>query len=450
MATIFRPAPIGSPLDHRGQAGADKVPLYLAVALGYMLLLPPQLNLTIGTTALPPYRFMLIPAALYMMSRGLRGHFRFGWVDGLIVAATAWVCFALFMTTEAVEAFTAAFAQTTDIALAYFFGRFTIRSLKDLRAFLIMMAPGLAFVAAIMMIESVTHQLIIQKFFAQITGRSVPYRADARLGLFRAPGPFPHPILAGVFLASFLPLYFLVGVRGWPKILGIFAAFCSFFSVSSAALLGLVVGGGLIFYNWLSERIANLSWQLFFTMAAIFVFMAELGTKSGTYSLILRFAALNSTSSYNRVLIWEFGTQSVAKHPWFGIGYAEWERPSWMSASMDHFWLLVAVRFGLLPSVLIGVATALAVLGLARSAMLPASPTDKRALRAVAISLGVFAFGIVSVALWLSPHIWFFMLIGLSVSLAATQRDRFALMQAAIRQHRMELSSEISAPRTLG
>ncbi len=438
MATTFRPAPIGSPLARRGQAGSDNVPIYLAVALGYMLLLPPQLNLMIGTTALPPYRFMLIPAALYMISRGLRGQIRLGWIDALIVAATAWVCFALFMTTEAAEAFTAAFAQTTDIALAYFFGRFTIRSLRDLRTFLIMMAPGLFFVSAILVLESVSHQLIIQKFFSLITGRPIIYRADPRLGLFRAPGPFPHPILAGVFLVSFLPLYVLAGVRGWPKILGGIAAVCSFFTVSSAALLGLVVGGALIVYDWLSERIANLSWQFFFTMTAIVIFLAELGTKSGTYSLILRFASLNSVSSYNRVLIWEYGTKSVAKHPWFGIGYAEFERPSWMSASMDHFWLLVAVRFGLLPSVLIGLATALAVMGLARASMLPASPADKRALRAVAISLGVFAFGIVSVALWLAPHIWFFMLIGLSVSIAATHQQQAAFMRAALHRLREE------------
>lgn len=420
MATTFRPVPIGSPVARRMQAGSDNVPVYLAVALGYMLLLPPQLNLMIGTAALPPYRFMLIPAALYMMSRGLRGQIRLGWIDALIVAATAWVCFALFMTTEAVEAFTAAVAQTTDIALAYFFGRFTIRSLRDLRTFLIMMAPGLAFVGLALIAESLTHKRLIQDFAGLVTGRSAGYRIDVRLGLFRAPGPFPHPILAGVFLASFLPLYVLGGVRGWPKIAGVVAAVCSFFTLSSAALLSLVVEGGLIAYNWVSERFANLSWRLFFLVLGVMVFVAETATGSGTYGLLMRYASFNTLSSYNRVLIWQYGTQNVIKNPWFGLGYGDWERPAWMySSSMDHFWLLMAVRFGIIPAVLMAIVTIVTVFMLMRAAIVAPNYVDRRAYKGLAISLSVFGFGIISVALWLSAHIWFFMLIGLSVSVSA-------------------------------
>lgn len=420
MATIFRPAPYGTPVAGRGHAGSDNVPIYLAVALGYILLLPPQFNLMIGATALPPYRFLLIPATLYMLAKGLRGMVRFGWVDLMIVAAAAWVSFALFMTTEAEEAFTAAVAQTTDIALAYFFGRFTFRSIRDLRTFLILMAPGLAIIGAIMIAESLVHRRLIQEFAGMVTGNSAGYRNDVRLGLFRAPGPFPHPILAGLFLSSFLPLYILSGIRGWPKTLGIFAAICSFFSVSSAALLGLFVGFIFVGYDWLSERIVNFSWRLFCFGAAMFIFLAETATGSGSFGLIMRFASLNSVSSFNRVLIWEYGSKNVVKNPWFGIGYADWERPVWMhSSSMDHFWLLMAVRFGIIPSVLIALAVFFAVLMAARASM-TGEPSDRRILRGLAITLTVFAIGIVSVALWLSAHIWFFMLIGLCVSVASS------------------------------
>jgi len=400
-------------------AMSDKVPIYLAVVLGYMMLLPPQLNIVIGSTVLPPYRFLLIPAAVYMIASGLRGAIRFSWIDVIIVLATAWVCFALFVTTEAVEAFTAAFAQTTDIAFAYFFGRFTIRSLKDLRAFLILMAPGLAIVGLLLIAESLTHRRLIQDFAGLVTGRSAGYRIDVRLGLFRAPGPFPHPILAGVFLASFLPMYVLGGVRGWPKLAGIVAAVCSFFTLSSAALLGLVVGGALLAYNWLSERITNLTWQLFFVVTGVVVFVAETATGSGTYGLLMRYASFNTLSSYNRVLIWQYGTENVRKNPWFGLGYADWERPDWMhSSSMDHFWLLMAVRFGIIPSVLMAIATILTVVMLMRAATAAPSYFDRRAYKGLAISLGVFGLGIISVALWLSAHIWFFMLIGLAVSVS--------------------------------
>jgi hypothetical protein len=183
--------------------------------------------------------------------------------------------------------------------------------------------------------------------------------------------------------------------------------------------LGLVVGGALLAYNWLSERVTNLTWRLFFVVTGVLVFVAETATGSGTYGLLMRYASFNTLSSYNRVLIWQYGTQNVRENPWFGLGYADWKRPDWMnSSSMDHFWLLMAVRFGIIPSVLMAIATIVVVLMLMRAATAAPSYVDRRAYKGLAISLGVFGLGIISVALWLSAHIWFFMLIGLSVSVS--------------------------------
>ena len=39
------------------------------------------------------------------------------------------------------------------------------------------------------------------------------------------------------------------------------------------------------------------------------------------------------------------------------------------------------------------------------------------ALRGLAIAMAVFAFGIVSVSIWLSTQVWFHMMLGLCVSL---------------------------------
>lgn len=435
MATLMNPAALQTSTAGGGLTRSNNVPIYLAVFLAYVLLLPPHFNLQIGDTTLPPYRFILIPSVLYMVFAASRGGIKFGFVDATIVLATFWVCLALFMTTDSAGAFKASVAQTTDIAVAYFFGRFTLRSLRDLRFFLILLAPGLALVGALMMAEAFLHRRIIYDLATAVTGRSFPFRMDARLGLFRAFGPFPHPILAGLFMSSFLPLFMLSGLRGWPKIAGVFASFCAFFSLSSAALLGLVVGLVFITYDWLSERIQNLSWRVFLFFSAMFVLVAELATSAGTFGLVMRFASLNSVSAYNRVLIWDHGTRSVANYPWFGIGYAEWDRPSYMSSSMDHFWLLMAVRFGIIPAVLIAVATILAVVLLMRSSIAGGNHTDRRFVRGVAISLAVFGIGIVSVALWQSAHIWFFMLIGLAVSVAHAQYARANLERAAAAIH---------------
>jgi O-antigen ligase len=144
-------------------------------------------------------------------------------------------------------------------------------------------------------------------------------------------------------------------------------------------------------------------------------------SNSGFFNLMVRYASLNTVSAFNRVLIWQFGSRSVAEHPWFGIGYDDWDRPTWMqwdnSFSIDNFWLLIAMRFGLPVAVFLGIATLTAVGVLAwRSTRY--QPADARLMRGMAISLGVFALGIISVALWLIALAWFFVLVGVAVSLA--------------------------------
>lgn len=438
--TAYRPVPLRS-----------QTPIYLAVILGYLLLLPPQLNVSIGGSVLPPYRFFLIPAALYVVSRGLRGNFRLVWPDYLMMAATAWVCLAIFMTTEAVEAFTTAVAQSVDIGLAYFFARAVFREPRDLRLFLLMLMPGLAVMGAIIIVESVTHTHILQPLFARLTGKFFLMMPDERLGLMRAQGGFPHPILAGIFMASFLPLYWMSGVRGWPKLIGIIASISSFFTVSSAALLALTAGMALMVYNWVSERVTNATWRLFFVGAAILTFATELGTNSGTFNLLMRYAALNSGSAYNRVLIWRYGTQNVRENPWFGLGYGDWERPDWMVGSLDHYWLLLAMQFGIIPPVLIAIAMIIAIIVLSRETVY-GNLADRRLMRGLAIAMGVFGLGVISVSVWLSAQIWFFAMLGITVGIgsqAALRRSTVMDLQRRMlhQARRAGQRSEPSGPR---
>lgn len=422
------------PIQRPGNAG-----VYLAVALGYMIaLIPTQFNVNIFASVIPPYRFFLIAALLFVLAEAFRGRLRLGWPDFLMIAAAGWISLALFMTTEAAEAFTSVVAQGADILVAYFFGRTTIRTLRDFRLFLLLMLPGIAFVGAVMVIESVTHTHIIQGFASQVTGKPLMYGSSPRLGLLRARGPFPHPIGAGIFLACFLPLYWFAGFKGWTRLVGIVASLAGFFAVSSGALLVIVGGLGLIIYNWLSEKIVNLSWRMFFVLGGILTFALELGTNSGTVSLMIRVASLNSASGYGRIQIWRYGTANVEKNPWFGVGYGDWERPIWMPESIDNNWLMLAIQFGVLPPFLILGAVVLSLIALARKSEMSPWP-DRRFERGIAMSLALFAFGAGTVALWFSPQVWFFVLLGITVSLG--QQVRIQRPRQGVGPTRQELAN---------
>lgn len=390
--------------------------VYLAAALLYVMLLPPQLNLNLFGATFPPYRFFIILSTFYIFFSGLRGRFKMVLPDYLVIIATGWIWFSFYSNVGYPDLIIPAGGQTIDIGLSYFFARAAFRSPRDLRLFLLLIAPGLAVIAAIIFLESVLHTNLLQPLIAQIVGKQGFFPTHERMGLMRARGPMPHAILAGIFFASFLPLYWLSGLRGWPRTVGMIASFASFFTVSSAALLALTLSVALLIYNWLSERIANLSWRIFFMASGIFVFITELGTESGSFNLIMRYGSLNSASSYNRVLIWRYGTDNVKANPWFGIGYAEWERPTWLGRSLDHYWLKQAIEVGLIPPTLIALATILGIFALMRGSMRLARD-DKMALRSLAMAMSVFALGVISVSVWLSTQVWFHMMIGMSVSL---------------------------------
>ncbi|QZH76406.1 MAG: hypothetical protein JY451_07700 [Erythrobacter sp.] len=423
MASIPRDNPYLSASSFP-RAGFGGVPwlLLLATSMGYLLLFPPQVSVTIGPLILPAYRAALLGAVFIILAALFNGRLRICLPDLMILGAGVWMAFALSATMGFERASEGAGSQFVDCVIGYFFARTTLRSLTDLRMFLILLAPGLFLTGALIAAESLTGGYIVQPLFAALLGQADMLAAsigyNSRLGLLRAPGPFPHPILAGVFLGSFLTLYSFSAIRGWPKVVGFVAACCAFFTISSAALLVLMAGILTTLYNWASERVAILSWRNFVIVGSILFFVLELATKSGTYSLLVRFASFNSSSSYYRVLTWRYGSASVVEHPVFGIGFAEYERPAWMViSSIDHYWLLLAIQYGIMTPLLVLGAAAYAVVKLGvRSSQY--SLADRRLLRGTAVALAVFAMGAISVTLWQSTQVWFFMLLGIAVSLA--------------------------------
>lgn len=421
MATLF-PDP-GAAAVNLPRAYAPARPksadnlVYLAVALGYILLLPSPIRIDIAGSPLPPYRFLLIPAAFLVVKAFADRRLKLVLPDVFIIAASAWIVLAMFMNTGGLGAVTASIANTVDMALAYFFARLVFQTPRDLRLFLILMAPGLAVIAAILVIESVTHRPFVQETFRSIFGGAQFKRLNIRLGLLRAMGPFPHPILAGIFMASFLPLYAMSGIRGWPRWVGLVASGASFFTLSSAALLALVMNTLLTGYNWLTERVSNLSWKMFLLAGASIGLLLEFGTENGLFNFLTRYVALDTATARYRLRIWDYGTKNVAENFWFGRGYADWDRPVWMVFSVDHYWLQLAMQFGAVVPFIIAIGIAFAVINASRASSF--GPYDDRQLiRGAAISLAIFAFSVISVSIWLSSEVWFYMLAGICVSLS--------------------------------
>ena len=101
----------------------------------------------------------------------------------------------------------------------------------------------------------------------------------------------------------------------------------------------------------------------------------------------------NPQTADGRLVILEYGSAEVARHPIFGIGLNDWVRPWYKKASVDDPWLNYAMRFGLPSLVLLVAALGISCSRIAMPSTLTRRERDYRtghliALAGITIALG--------------------------------------------------------------
>ncbi len=395
--------------------------------LFYATLMPPELRLDIQDQTLYAPRlvtFLLLPWVIHRLASGA---IQVRLPDYLMMIGTVWMIVSFVAFYDFDEGFVRGSALAFDVAAGYLIARISIRNSTDFLRFLILIVPGVLGVGLIMMVESVSHNHIIRPLSAEVfgplplyldgneVGRVSEFGKEIRLGLMRAGGPFSHPILGGLFMASMLPIYFYSGLRRWPLWIGAASGFFAVFSGSSAAFLALLMAIGLIGYDWMQKRVALLNWSYFVIAVAGAMSVIQVLSQNGLVSIIVRFTLNPQTGQFRR-LIWDYGVRSVENHPLFGIGYTEYERALWMPPTVDNHWLMLGIRHGLITPVLFALACGLIIYRMAKISGTQ-SETGRRFYVGYAISLFVFAIMGFTVAFFGSVQYWFYILMGVGMSL---------------------------------
>jgi len=321
-------------------------------ALVIALTMPSETSVYVGSLRLSPYRILLI--ITLFPSLNLLLSYRVGAphiVDFLMIAHSLWVLLAFVVNEGLGQGFESGGIYIVESLGAYLVGRCWIRTRRDFEAFcrlVFFMVLGMLFFT---IPESLTGvHFIKQAFQAALGGGGIPY-IEPRLGLTRAFGSFDHPILYGTFCATTVAAtYYVVcsakiGTRQLVTMSAVGLA--TFLSLSSGAFVAMGIQGFLIAWDRLTRGISN-RWTMLGGLFALgWIFLSLLSNRS-PIKVFISYMTFSAHSAYNRILIWEYGTKEVARHPLFGIGFADWQRPDWMhSSSMDNFWLVTAVRYGL-------------------------------------------------------------------------------------------------------
>lgn len=324
------------------------VPLVLLVLA---FLMPPETSVALGSLRLSPYRVILlitvVPNLFYILS-GKAGPLN--GVDLAILAHSVWCIIALGAYGGPQQALESGGIYFVECFGAYAMGRRYIRSIADFQALSILIALVVCLQLAVALPESLTHQHFVRDTFRAILGGPGLVFIEPRMGLARAYGSFEHPILFGVFCSmAFATAWYaakpkLSTFKGWAICACIILA--SFVSLSAGpwTMLGMQIM--LIAWDRMTRGMPG-RWGILGAGVVLMLVVISMLSNRSPIKVFISYASFSAQSSYNRVLIWEYGTAEVGRHPIFGIGLGEWVRAPWMSSSMDNFWLVIAVRYGL-------------------------------------------------------------------------------------------------------
>lgn len=392
------------------------------ISLFILCLLTP-IGISVGPIRLTPYNLFLLIGCLPLVT---------GWFqrkyspiilpDVLILSFVVWA--AICMSVNHGLAIEPISVHVLTTFVAYLAGRQLIRNEAAWRHMLLTVVVAVTLYLPFILLEVATGQNLVLDA-ASIFGKSIrQVHISGRMGLFRAQGAFEHPILLGIFSSSLFALFIYTFTGPRARVLCLAGAASSIsstlLSLSSGPLLGLNLQLGFMLWNR-ALRLVKRRWWILAGMVVVMYIAVDLMSTKSPFHVFVNNLTFSRTSSYNRILIWQFGTQNIWNNPIFGLGLNDWVRPRWMHGSMDNFWLVQAVRYGLPGSLLVASAVATVLRRLAT-----AECVDER-LRTIRtglmFSLTATCVAISSVHLWNQTYVWFTFLLGSSAWLG-TQRTR--------------------------
>ena len=317
--------------------------LLLAVFL-LTLLLP--VFFYIGELRLSPYRvFLLLAFVPFLMRWAAGGAGRLVPGDVLIGLQCVWIGVAI-VANHGTTRIPYAGITVLEAFGGYLAGRVLIRSAADYLTFFRYFTVGLAVLLPFVIVEMLTARLIISEALdGMFSTFPKVWSTEKRLGFYRAQAVFEHTILWGVFASlAVANLFYLYRASLVKSVLfSGFATGVTFTSLSSAPLLSVILQFGMIGWGWVTRN----AWWTLVILAAIAYVAVDLASNRTPITILISYT-FNPVSGWMRIHIWNFGSAEVWRNPVFGIGLKDWIRPAWLySASVDNFWLVVAMRYGI-------------------------------------------------------------------------------------------------------
>lgn len=323
---------------------------WLPVFLILSLLLP--VYFFIGPIRLTLYRLILMIAIIPLCVRFFSSGKPIYGFDILIILSFLWSALSLSVLHGLGTTIETSAIYIIEGLGAYLATRVLVTNRRTFRTLIVAFYFSVLALIPFAIYEAITGQPIlldVLRKFLPVPGSIVQ---DKRLGLERAQVVFEHSILFGVYCSSVFGLVYYVLNRSGGSFVGIIRLslvfFASILSVSTGALLAIFVQTFFIIWDRATAmmKIPKRWWLLASGFFALYV-LIDLFSHRSPFHVFVNYLTFSSRSAYNRILIWEFGTETIIDTPIFGIGLGRWLGPGWMGDSIDNFWLLLVMRYGI-------------------------------------------------------------------------------------------------------
>jgi len=361
-------------------------------------------TIQIGPLVLSPSRMLLLLVVVPLFVRLIMGRYgRPMLIDGLMVCHVIWQ-FVAVSANGVGSAVQFVGSNGLEFFGGYLVARCGIRSREDFIAFVKFFFWIIVFSLPFALLEVQSGRPVLPNFFSSLGLNGLrDVHAEARLGMERAQVFMAHPIHYGLFCSMALALV-LIGLaneisRSKRLLMAgvIFAG--TVMSVSSGALLPLIIQSALICWAAISHKMKSRWWILLGILTPIYLLLEILSDRPA-YLAILTQLAFSAHNVYWRTIIFEWGAQNLADNPIFGLGLRDWVRPVFMrSSSVDNFWLLTGMRFGWPGLLFLATAVLIALVQIIRRPFGPDHPLRNIRLAWVIVMISL----ILSLA---TVHVW--------------------------------------------
>ena len=299
---------------------------------------------------------------------------------------------------------------------AYLAGRVLVRGAADYRALFRYIVGCLVALLPLALVESLLGKRLLLDIVGKVLVVDYP-RFERRLGLARVSLGFAHSIHLGVICSlAVANVYYLHRDRFLRslRVTG-FVLFMLFLALSSGPMLSAAVQIAMIGWDR-TLRFIRGHWMIGVFVGVVTLAVLQLALTGGLVGYMVNEVIFSSYAGNNRIAIWQYGSAEVLRHPLFGIGLGDWRRPFWQNATVDNFWLLIAMRHGLPAFVFLALAIAVSSARIMRQPGLDLEETRCRtgylvALTGLVISLAtvhVWQAAVVFVTTYIGAGVWFY------------------------------------------